>query len=484
MSRREPDLETGIERRPNSEKGPSSVSVSDNENPYFPSRVDAAFLEDLKFAIQSLEDAYDKSLGRTDTNSGARKSKQNFFSKLKRRSPPIRYAVYLSPLVILLVIPIAVLGTVFRDSATLPGLPTDQTPPNPGRLHAAGLVVWLEIVVVALWVASTVAWLSITSFNWGCDIFKDKLKTRQLLFDALKNISTDLMALPITLIIWTILSFATTSAGICVMDVGRCDDSIQWISTVKTVFKAGIVVSFILWIERFLIGVSFISYYGKQYDHKHEVLQSDIGQINNLFYLTLHRPPKHEHKIHRQVAQTCQDCKKSPKVSDCLSLWKDDWNEVFNCTIRKEESAVHLATYLWYAIKLDQTYLPPDISDEAATSRLKKDILTSELKDWVCRDEDKFPPDIRKRIFPYSEDEFGDDLLTKGFTDILNGDNDSDIQYVEMQTAIKRLGKRAETLEKTLHNVREAMESLDRPLSVIVLIAVAFVYGRYIIFER
>ena len=490
MSRREHDLETGIRRETANEKGSSSFTVSENENSYFPPQLDAAYLEDLKDAIKSLQDTYNKSLdGHENQNAHgynvAGRPKKNLFSKLKRRKAPIRYAVYTAPLIILLAIPLAVLSTVFFNQASLPGLPLEPpsednpTPAPSPPIHAAGLLVWLEIVAVALWVALSLAWLSISSFSWCCELLKEKLRTRQLLFDALKDISTDLMALPITLILWTIISFATTST-ICVFDEGHCDQRASWIYTVSRVFEAGIVVSFILWVERLLIGVSFISYYGKQYDWKYEVLQSDISQIKNLFYLTLHRPPKHKHKLHKPVVQTCQDCKKAPSVHGCLSAWKDDWNEVFKCAIRKEDAAVHLATYLWYAIKLDYVPLSMAETDEDAKKLLDEDILNGDLRDWVIRDRENFPDTIQQRIFPYPADEDGNEKLVQGFTDILNGDNDSDITVDEMKIAIKRLGKRAETLEKTLHNVREAMESLDRPLSVVVLIAVAFVYGELV----
>ena len=485
MSRREPDLETGIKRGVANEKGSSSFTVSENENSYFPHEPDAAYLEDLKDAIKSLEDTHNKSLGGHENQNAhgynvAGRPKKNLFSKLKRRKAPIRYAIYTAPLIILLAIPLAVLSTVFYNQASLPGQPPDEDSVPP-PIHAAGLLVWLEIVAVALWVALSLAWLSISSFSWCCELLKEKLRTRQLLFDALKDISTDLMALPITLILWTIISFATTST-ICVFDGGHCDQSVPWIYTVSRVFEAGIVVSFILWVERLLIGVSFISYYGKQYDWKYEVLQSDISQIKNLFYLTLHRPPKHKHKLHEPVVQTCQDCKKAPSAHGCLSAWKDDWNDVFKSAIRKEDAAVHLATYLWYAIKLDYTPLSMAETDEDKKKLLDEDILNGDLRDWVIHDRENFPDIIQQRIYPYPADDDGNDKLVQGFTDILNGDNDSDITFDEMKIAIKRLGKRAETLEKTLHNVREAMESLDRPLSVVVLVAVAFVYGESIDF--
>ena len=500
MSRREPDLETGMKRGTPNEKGSSSITVSENENPYFAHtnfELNGSYLDDLRGAIKNLEEIYNKSLDGQDHQNGhgynvAGRPKKNLFSKLKRRKPPIRYAVYIAPLILLLAIPLAILSTVSYNQVSLPGLPPQTTwpngtaiespPPSP-PIHAAGLLVWLEIVAVALWVALSLSWLSISSFSWGCELLKEKLRTRQLLFDALKDISTDLMALPVTLILWTIISFATTST-ICVFDEGHCGQDVPWIYTVSRVFEAGIVVSFILWAERFLIGVSFISYYGKQYDWKHEVLQSDISQIRNLFYLTLHRPPKHTHKLHHPVVQTCQDCKKAPSAHGCLSAWKDDWNDVFKCAIRKEDAAVHLATYLWYAIKLDYTDLSMAETDEHAKKLLdEQDIYNGDLKDWVCDDRENFPDAIKQRIYPYPDDEDGNNKLVQGFLDILNGDNDSDITIDEMKTAITRLGKRAETLEKTLHNVREAMESLDRPLSVVVLIAVAFVYGELVDFD-
>lgn len=140
-------------------------------------------------------------------------------------------------------------------------------------VHAAGLFVWPEIVTLVLWVAASLARLSVSSFNWGCDVFREELETRQLLFDALKNISSNLMTLPVTLVLWTIMGFATT-ATICIFDEGQpqCDQSSgSWIHVMNRAFEAGIVVSFILWVERLLICMLLISYYGKQYDSEHQV---------------------------------------------------------------------------------------------------------------------------------------------------------------------------------------------------------------------
>ena len=490
MSRREPDLETGIERRAPSEKESAATTGSERGNSYPPTalqpdaELDPPYLQELREAIICLEQAHNPDAvvpGRKNT----KKPEVTFFGWVKRRSPPVRYTIYLAPLLVLLVIPIAVLSTVFSGSAFIKtgnGETDSSSPPKPLSdlgIHAAGLFVWLEIATLGLWAAMILAWLSIFSFNKTCDLLRERLKSRQLLLDALKNISSNLMALPITLVLWTIICFATTPA-ICVFNKGdtQCIQTSGWIYYLTRAFEAGIVVSFILWVERLLIGMSFISYYGKQYDHKHAVLQSDIEHVRNLFYLTLHRPPKHKHRLHGP-ASTCQDCKQAHTLT-CLSSWESDWNDVFKTALRREETSEYLAIYLWFAIKLDITVLSNTTEDEAI-AKLKEDILTPQFKEWICHDREKFAPHVKQKLFQYEEDAYGDDATVRDYTDILNGDNDNDIAKDEMLTAIKRLGRRAETLEKTLHNVREAMESLDRPLSVVVLIAVAFIYGEQVV---
>ena len=477
MSRRQLDLESGVGKETTNEKSPTAVSVSTNRNPYFPENPEsyAPYLQDLHDAIQFLQEAYNPDgLGLH----GKAKTRESFFSWVKRRKAPVRFAFYLAPIAILLVIPIALLSSpLFFDHAYI--LTPVQSDPPTSAVHAAGLVIWLEIITIALWVAASLAWLLVSTFNWVCDKFKGQFPTRQLLCDALKESSKNLMMLPITLIIWTIIGFATTSA-ICIFDEGepQCNTSKgSWIYVVNRAFEAGIVVSFILWVERLIIGMSFVSYYGKQYESKHGVLQSDIAQVRNLFYLTLHRQPKHKHKIHDEV-QPCLDCKRAG-TGTCLSSWQYDWNDVFRAAISREETAMYLATYLWYAIKLDQVTLDGLATDKEIQDKLKEDILTKDLRDWICDDPDQFTADKQRELFPYNADEEGKEPTTKTYTDILNGDNDEDVTYEEMHTAIKRLGRRSETLEKTLFYVREAMESLDRPLSVIVLIAVAFVYGKH-----
>ena len=427
-----------------------------------------------------------------DKVAGKATQDKSSFRWLKQRAPPIRFAVYLSPLVIFLVIPIALLSTVFHTTRVGPG---DGNGPT---VQAASLVIWIEIVVVALWVAMTLAWSWLWLFNRGCDVIKEKVKTHQLLLEALQDISRNLMHLPITLVLWTVISFATTpvicvfqddkllkdATGQIVPNQYQCSLSYGWIYTVNRVFEAGIVVSFLVWVERILIGMSFISYYGKQYDHKNNVLQWDIGQIKKLFYMTLHRRPAHNFFFSHSEAKVCHDCHSTRDngPQTCLSFWGDqDWNDVFKSAIGHEDSAEALGVYLWYAIKYDLIDIEKFTweNQKQLEGNIKKPLLTEALHKWICREHETFPSQKKSWIIRREGEEPVqdiDDLDTKAFTDILNGDNDEDIEFDEMRTSVRRIGRRKQALTKTLKNVREAMESLDRPLSVLVLIAIAFVY--------
>jgi hypothetical protein len=484
MSTTKADPELGLPSRTPTDKMPPSITISEkNSTSYFSQQPITDLLPDLKKNIDIMRNRYikdnpDKKIGQPKNFS--------IFRWIQRRHRPVRFAIYLAPLAILLVIPIALLSTIFSNKTVY----VSDVLGAPTYVKVAGIVVWIEIAVLAMWVAYTVSWVCIIAFNEVCDKLQRRVKSHQLLIDALKDIAINLMHLPATLVIWTVICFATTPA-ICVFpdDRGKCslpNNGSGWVSTLNRVFEAGIVVSFIIWIERCLIAASFISYYGKQYDRKSEVLQGDIAQVKKLFYLTLHRQPKHGHKYHYIDSQRCKDCKLHPNQANvCLASWEQDWNDIFTSAISHQDSAEALGVYLWYAIKLDITD-PGWFIVEDKDKLLKKDLLTQELRDWVCREHDHIAlpkkdwiTEVRREDFESDSDQVLPNLDITAYTDILNGDNDEDITYDEMRTAVRRLGRRKQALEKTLKNVREAMESLDRPLSCIVLIAIAFVYGKY-----
>ena len=429
--RNEPDLELGMPTNGNAEKRGATTTTFDerestlSQGPTEHRRsMEKPQSSELVTVIKDIQKKYEEDHPDKDH----RNKNDNLFKKIRRSPGPIRYAIYILPLWTLLAIPVAITCTIFRDFR----IPAQSTTDGDNRLHLAGLFIWLEFVALGLWFAKSLSWSSIQLFEYSCKAVRNRVKRSALLLDRLAEVVDDLMDLPITLIIWAIVSYASTSA-LAWFEGGVISDG-TWASTLRRVLLAAIVVSIIIWAERILICMSFVSYYSKRYDEKYEALQQDTKQIERLF----------DALTGSQRSSALDSSGRGARITQNEESWNHDRSqatEVFDWAMEKEESAILLGYFLGYSMGLTD--------DES-------EVLVPELKHTLSANDKE---DIQ------------------GLTDLLNGDNDDDITFIELRTALKLVGRRKETLVKTLRNVSEAMESLDRPLSCLVLVAIAFIYG-------
>ena len=453
----DPDLERGIPRNELSEKrAATTTTIAERETSFSQGRTDSRqsiqkpqsrelakkAAKEWTKVTEKLTKNYNK-----DLPDSAHPKNDNLFKKIHRSPGPVRYAAYMSPLWILLAIPVAITCTIFRN-VPIPASPPRFliiTPPD-DRLHLAGLFIWLEFATLGLWVAKSLSWLSIQSFGHGCDAMRKRPSFRgsDLLLERLAEVVDNLMDLPVTLILWSIMSFASTPA-LAWFDKGVIPDG-TWAATLRRVLLAAIVVSAIIWVERFLICLSFVSYYSKRYDQKNEELQTDTVQIKKLLWGL--KDDKKSSSLHREGGRRPGHRSRKASREGVTEAWTIKGreykfaNQIFDWAMDTEEHAALMGEYFGYSMGLTED-----------DSKLTK-------------------AELKGHLLQADEDDTIDPL-----NNILNGDYDDDITFIELRTAVKRLGRRKEMLRKTLKNVSEAMEALDRPLSCLVIVAIAFIYG-------
>jgi hypothetical protein len=165
------------------------------------------------------------------------------FFKIQSSSIVVRYGLYIIPVAALLAIPLVI-------AALKPEL-------QAGKVKLLGLLVWMEIVWCSLWICKLVAHSLPFVFHAVAGLVSGGVRKYSQVLVALE--------VPVSLFLWTIVAFATTGS-ICLFDRGNC--GVEWLQTLATVFKAGIIVTAIFLAEKTLIQIIAVDYHRKQYDEK------------------------------------------------------------------------------------------------------------------------------------------------------------------------------------------------------------------------
>lgn len=163
-----------------------------------------------------------------------------------------RYALYILPVAALLAIPLALFWTIYYDKTMI-----DHT-------RLVGLFLWIEVVWIGLWVCKLIAHTLPFVFQACCGLISSGIRKYSIILTSLE--------VPVSLFLWTIVAYGTSHVieKFTVIDgttspAGHVD---PWIETLRTVFKAGIIVAAIFLAEKTFIQLISINYHRKQYDDK------------------------------------------------------------------------------------------------------------------------------------------------------------------------------------------------------------------------
>lgn len=169
----------------------------------------------------------------------------NFIFKIHSASVITRYALYILPVAALLAIPLALTATRYQSVRA-------------DKIQLTGLFIWLEIIWLALWVCKLIAQAFPILFQAACGLISTGIRKYSLVLKALE--------IPLSLFLWTIVSYATTNV-IFVYDKGPYNSGAGggWIRTLKTVWKAGIIVAAIFLVEKTIMQLISINYHRKQF---------------------------------------------------------------------------------------------------------------------------------------------------------------------------------------------------------------------------
>ncbi|KAE8353688.1 Mechanosensitive ion channel-domain-containing protein [Aspergillus coremiiformis] len=176
-----------------------------------------------------------------------------------------RYLIYVTPLALLIAIPIIV-GATVRQETRIGGVP----------LH--WFFTWIEVVWLSLWVSKLAAHFLPYFFQFLAGIVSSGTRKYALILHSLQ--------FPIATVIWTVVSLVTFLPVMTLNPVKKAEHDTgakSWQLTIKNVLFALFVFSLIFLAEKAIIQLISISYHRKQFDRKIKESKRNVTLLGELY---------------------------------------------------------------------------------------------------------------------------------------------------------------------------------------------------------
>lgn len=374
----------------------------------------------------------------------------NFLWKIHSANVLTRYALYILPVAALLAVPLILTDTVWKDSKA-------------GNVRLLGIFVWIEVIWIGLWACKLLAKGLPFAFQAACGLISTGVRKYSLVLAALE--------VPISLFFWSILAFATTGV-ICAFGE-TCETA--WLKTLKTVFKAGIIVAAIFLAEKTLIQIISINYHRKQYDEKIKENKKLIRLLDLLYDASRMLFPEYCREFELEDAEiqgnTLHEVREAmakagvgTKIFNDMGRARDKVTAAFGVMASDITGKEVFSTTSAHSVVVEA--LETERGSKALARRL-----------WLS-----FVGDSR------------DVLLKTDLMEVLGGnraseaeiifaaldrDGNGDVSMEEMTMLVVGLGEERKNRATSMQDISHAIGVLDKILSFIVLIAIALIYATF-----
>lgn len=388
--------------------------------------------------------------GDADENQEKEPSKlQTLVYKFTKSTLLRRLLLYYLPPTLLLLIPIIVTATVAKDA-------------HIGEdVRILGLFVWLEVVWAIFWGSWGLAFTLPFVFQYFAGFFIPVAKDYT---DILKAV-----ILPMTAFYFALFSRAATSL-LCVFDKarpGRCDD--DWVLIIRRFFLATVACTGLFFVEKVLVHLLTVKYRKRQFKVRVEENKRTTRILAQMYEASVRLHPEfctrfalEDDKIHRSETLRAaaegglQQSRLRKRVSkfygvDAMAETKArlQGKEVLKVgsprsvvlrALESERASEALARRLWFSFSVES--------------------------DAVTED------DIIRILGPGREE----DALDVFFA--LDKDENGNISLEEMVFLLKQLSIDKKDTERSIHDIGQAVKSLDRILEVFLFFASILLYSK------
>ncbi|WPG98233.1 Hypothetical protein R9X50_00102100 [Acrodontium crateriforme] len=414
-----------------------------------------------------------------------------------------RYALYTLPVAAALAIPIVLTDTIYREARI-------------GHLRLLGLFIFLEVVWAALWVCKLLALAAPLVVQAICGFFVPGIRRWSLMLMALE--------VPLSLLAWVCVAYGATPL-LCVFDQTYCSSE-SWLKTLRTVFKASIVVASVFFAEKALVQLVSIEYHRRQYASRIRSSKRDVAVLDTLLRASRRLIPDFSGRgefrdldtiiqgnaladLRRSLGKmapvppiakpvTAVTGKIATKIIEDIGRVRHKMTAALGAMASDISGRNLLNTSSSKAIVIGA--LENDRTSKALAKRIwlsfvkegKKVLEKDDLIQVLSGEECKYHRDLD------SSKELGPENIQGDTTDgayrvrgyhlrehaekifeVLDGDENGDISLDEMTMFVVRVATERRNRMASMHDISQAIAVLDRLLSLVVLAGIAFIYAAF-----
>ncbi|KAK5736639.1 hypothetical protein LTR17_007296 [Elasticomyces elasticus] len=375
----------------------------------------------------------------------------NFLWKIHGASIITRYALYVIPVAALLSVPVVLTATIYSDSRA-------------GDIRLLGLFVWIEVLWVGLWICKLVATALPIVFQAACGVISTGIRKYSLVLMALE--------IPVSFFLWSIMAWAT-SHMICAFD--SCGDKDNWLATLKTAFKALIIVAAIFLAEKTFVQLISINYHRKQYDEKIRESKKLIRLLDMLYDASRTIFPEYCREFQEEDADiqgnTLTDVRRKmaqagvqTKVIDNMGRVRDKVTAAFGV----------MASDITGKQVFNSTAAHSIVVEALETERASKALARRLWLSFVGEGREVLYQTDLVEVLGRQHSDAAEEIFHA-----LDRDANGDVSLEEMEMLVVNVGHERHNRAASMQDISQAIGVLDSLLSVLVLVAVAFIYATF-----
>lgn len=430
----------------NAEKYVTSATRSSRQSPGSPDTVCSPLIHPSQRRPLSISEDDDDRL--TPTGKALYKILEN---------PVLRYCIYILPVGAILAIPLILFATKYRH-ITAEGM------------SLAGLFAFIEIMWVSLWIAKLIAAAVPALFQAFCGIISTSIRKYALVLRAVE--------IPMSIFIWTLMALCWFPL------IHDFDDevyhrerhSIEWIIVLNKVIRASIGSSAIVLGEKILMQLISANYHSQQFREKIKDIKATVRAIDLLYESSLRQIPDRS----EETLDEDYDIHDTTNVQHLLKENAADRStrRIFGGLHFFGQKLVSALGYMASDLTGSQILRPTAthaivdaaLERKAGAEALARRIficLTAEGRKAIC-------PNVLAEVFGFGSEKEAAWIFAQ-----LDRDGNGSVSMDEMVTLVTSISRQRKDIWKSASNIRDAIRTLDRVLSVIVLAVVIMVYTSF-----
>lgn len=409
---------------------------------------------------------------KTDTGNSLQEEEEDTLNRMGRIYEAIlnfsvvtRYLIYVSPLALVIAVPIIVGATVAQDAKI-------------GGVKIVWFFTWIEVVWLSLWVSKIAAHFLPFVFQFLVGIVSSGTRKYALILRSLE--------IPLSLAGWSLVSLATF---IPIMtqnpDQLRAHDiSIKpWESTVKQILFALFICSLILLAEKTLVQLISVSYHRKQYETRIKESKHNIYLLGQLYEASRSLFPEYCKEFREEdtiisdsiLGVAAKKAKHSRRGSAApLRLIQNVGQNAVRFGDKITAAFGNVAQEITGKEVFNPTSAHSVVIHALEKKRSSEALARRIWMSFVVEGKDALYEDDIKEVLGAGREAEAEECFH-----ILDRDGNGDISMEEMILTVAEFGRVRKSISRSMHDVDHAIHVLDSLLLTVASIIMVLIFGRF-----